>query len=236
MATTKERLAAIGGFEALASHYVDDYELGRRIANQGYRVEFARTPVELVYPNEGVSRFLRHQLRWKIGLRNVRPSGHAALAMTFGLPWTIAAAFAARSAAAAASYVFAYLTLRFAVYLTVGVWGLQDASVRRTWWLAPVRDAADFAVWVVSFFSNRISWRGREFLVEKGLLIPLDEPRAQSVEVVSNFALAGSTRGGNGGNGDSSFDEMPEFPESVLRFAAREGDALQLGASDDYDR
>ena len=32
MATTKERLAEIGGFEVLANHYVDDYELGNRIA------------------------------------------------------------------------------------------------------------------------------------------------------------------------------------------------------------
>jgi hypothetical protein len=155
--------------------------------------------------------------------------------MTFGLPWTIAAAFAARSAVAATSYVLAYLALRFAVYLTVGVWGLQDSVVRRTWWLVPVRDAADFGVWVASFFSNRISWRGREFLVEKGLLIPLDEPQAQPVEFVGDFELAGSTRGRNGGNG-SGLEGMPELPESVLRFAAREGDALQLGASDDYDR
>jgi hypothetical protein len=102
----------------------------------------------------------------------------------------------------------------------------------------PVRDAADFGVWVASFFSNRISWRGREFLVEKGLLTPLDEPKAQSVTFAPNsdFELAGSTRGGNGGNGGSSFEQIGELPESVLRFAATERDALQLGASHDFDR
>jgi hypothetical protein len=70
-------------------------------------------------------------------------------------------------------YVLAYLVLRFAVYLTIGVWGLKDSVVRRTWWLVPVRDAASFAVWVVSFFSNRISWRGLEFRVKNGLLTPV---------------------------------------------------------------
>ena len=234
MATTKERLAAIGGFEALASHYVDDYELGRRIADQGYRVELARTPVELVYPNEGVLQFLRHQLRWKIGLRNVRPWGHAALAMTYGLPWTLAAAFAARSALVATAYVLAYLVLRFAVYRTVGVWGLRDAAVRRTWWLAPVRDVADFAVWVASFFSNRISWRGRDFRVDRGLLIPLGEREADVLTggFVSDFELVESTRGRNGGG----IEEIGELPESVLRFAARQNEVVNLSVSEDYDR
>ena len=176
MATTKERLASIGGFEALANHYVDDYELGSRIAEQGYRVEFAGTPVSMVYPRESLLQFVRHELRWTIGLRNVRPRGHAALAFTFGLPWTILAAWAAPSAAIAASYLFAYLALRSAVYFTVGVWGLHDSVVRRKWWMAPVRDAANFAVWVASFFSNRICWRGLEFQVKKGLLIPLQKP------------------------------------------------------------
>ena len=39
MATTKERLAEIGGFEALVDLHSDDYELGRRIADSGYRIE-----------------------------------------------------------------------------------------------------------------------------------------------------------------------------------------------------
>jgi ceramide glucosyltransferase len=172
MATTKDRLPEIGGFEALVNHYVDDFELGNRIAGRGRRVEFARTPVCLVYPRESLGEFLQHELRWTIGLRNVRPAGHAAMLFTFGLPWTVLAAAAAPTTGLAAAYVSAYLGLRFAVYLTLGVWGLEDSVVRRYWWLAPLRDAANFFVWVASFFSNRIRWRGLEFRVKEGLLIP----------------------------------------------------------------
>jgi hypothetical protein len=31
-------------------------------------------------------------------------------------------------------------------------------------------------MWIASFFSNRICWRGLEFRVQKGLLIPLETP------------------------------------------------------------
>ena len=180
MATTKECLAEIGGFEALVSHYVDDYELGRRISGRGYRVELAETPVWMVYPRETLLEFIRHELRWSVGLRNVRPVGHAALAFTFGLPWTILAAAVAPSTTLAAVYVLAYLGLRFAVYLTVGMWGLEDVVVRRKWWLAPLRDAMNFSVWVASFFSGRICWRGVNFRVNKGLLIPLWHQREEA--------------------------------------------------------
>ncbi len=180
MATTKKRLAEIGGFEALANHYVDDFELGNRIAGRGHRVEFAPTPVCLVYPRETFSEFFRHELRWTIGLRNVRPAGHAAMIFTFGLPWTVLAAVAAPTFAWAVSFIGAYLALRYAVYLTLGAWGLRDEIVRRYWWLAPLRDAVNFSVWVASFFSNRIRWRGLEFRVKEGLLIPVTDVKDPS--------------------------------------------------------
>jgi ceramide glucosyltransferase len=183
MATTKKILAEVGGFEALANHYVDDHELGNRISRLGYKIEFAPTPVSMVYPRENSLQFLRHELRWTIGLRNVRPLGHAAMGLTLGLPWTILAIFAAPTAALASAYVLGYLLLRYAVYLIIGARGLRDAVVRRTWWLAPLRDAASFGVWMASFFSNRITWRGLKFRVEKGILIPLEQMVGQTVNL-----------------------------------------------------
>lgn len=226
MATTKKLLAQIGGFEELANHYVDDYELGNRIAQLGYEVKLATTPVSMVYPRENLLQFLRHELRWTIGLRNVRPGGHAAIGLTFGLPWTILAAWAAPSATVAAFYVLVYLMLRYIVYFTVGVWGLQDAVVRRTWWMAPVRDAANFCVWVASFLSNRICWRGVEFQVKKGLLIPLEEPvresapfttRAKSGSVLPEAALHGA------------IERTTMLMEPAIDFAARRTPGCDVG-------
>lgn len=224
MATTKERLGAIGGFEALANHYVDDYELGRRIARQGYRVELTGTPVNMVYPRESLRQFFRHELRWTIGLRNVRPGGHAALALTFGLPWTILAVLAAPSAAVAVFYVVAYLVLRFAVYLTVGVWGLEDRVVRRHWWMAPLRDGINFAVWVASFFSNRILWRGLEFRVKKGLLIPLWE-----LEQMPSMVLAELDSENISPEEEfvGAFQKMGGMPGPAMKFASGAGDIVR---------
>lgn len=230
MATTKRVLAEIGGFEALVNHYVDDYELGRRITNQGYQVEFAGTPVCMVYPRENPFQFLRHELRWSIGLRNVRPLGHAAIGLTLGLPWTILAVLMAPSAFVAWMYLVSYLVLRSAVYLTVGVWGLQDPVVRRKWWLAPLRDVATFAVWITSFFSNKITWRGLKFRVKKGILIPLEESlpdgAAFPVNPPSDIAAAAVP--------DSSL-ETSAVLEPAIDFAGRPASSCGVGVEQTRD-
>jgi ceramide glucosyltransferase len=173
MATTKERLAEIGGFEAIADHHSDDFELGNRIASKGYRVELMRKWIWMVFPRETLHDFLQHELRWSIGLRNVRKAGYLGLALTYGLPWTVLAAIAAPSERLALAYVLAYLILRLTMAWTVGVWGLGDPVTRRRIWLVPVRDLVNFAVWLAGFFSNTVHWRGLVFRVKQGLLIPL---------------------------------------------------------------
>ena len=177
MATTKERLAEIGGFEALVDLHSDDYELGRRIAERGHRIELLPEPVWMAFPSETLGAYLRHELRWSIGIRNIRPGGHFGMLFTHGLPWAIAAAAVAPSAAIGAAYLAAYFVLRFAMAWTVGVWGLRDPVLRRRWWLLPVRDALSFFVWLASFGMNRIEWRGNSFTLEKGRMIPV-APRA----------------------------------------------------------
>src|SRR5215469_3230090 len=180
MATTKERLKEIGGFEAMADHHSDDFTLGNKIAKRGYRVELMRKPVGMVFPKERLGQFLKHELRWSIMLRNIRPIGYLGLAMTFGLPWALLAAAAAHSFGVSAAYLLIYLVLRLGMAWTIGVWGLHDPVVRRKLWLIPIRDALNFLVWVAAFFSSRVSWRGKEYLVKDSNLIPVASLRSAS--------------------------------------------------------
>ena len=172
MATTRERLEEIGGFEALVDYHSDDFELGNRIAARGYRVEMIPYTVWMVYPAQTLRDFLQHELRWAIGLRHIRPWGHAGLIFTHGLAWALAAAAVAPSAAVAAGCLLAYLVFRLLMAWVVGVWGLKDPVLRRRLWLVPVRDALGFLIWLASFASNRINWRGQEFTIREGRLFP----------------------------------------------------------------
>ena len=174
MATTKQRLAEIGGFGALVDLHSDDYELGRRIANRGYRIELLPEPVWMTFPSQTLAAYLRHELRWAIGIRNIRPGGHFGMLFTHGLPWAIAAACVAPSVSVGASYLAAYLILRFAMAWAVGVWGLRDPILRRRFWLLPVRDFFSFFVWLASFGMKRIEWRGASFTLDKGRMIPTE--------------------------------------------------------------
>ena len=178
MATTKQRLAEIGGFEQMVDLHSDDYELGRRIADRGYRIELLPEPVWMAFPSQTLGEYVRHELRWAIGIRNIRTGGHFGMLFTHGLPWAIAAVVVAPSTAIAAAYLGAYFVLRFAMAWTVGVWGLRDPVLRRRFWLLPVRDLLSFFVWLASFGMNQIEWRGAAFTLEKGRMIPVS-PRPE---------------------------------------------------------
>lgn len=173
MALTRERLAEIGGFEPLLEMHSDDYELGRRIAEKGYSIELAPEPVDMEFPSEGIRDYLRHELRWLIGLRHIRPGGHFGLLMTQGIFWAALAAALAGSWSASAVWVAAYVIVRLFTGYVVGVWGLRDPVVRRYLWLLPLHDLFWFFLWVVSFGVNKIQWRGLAFSLRKGRMIPV---------------------------------------------------------------
>jgi ceramide glucosyltransferase len=173
MATTRQRLAEIGGFEQLVDHFIEDFELGNRIAARGYRVELLPYPVGMILPVQGVREYFAHQLRWMIATRHVRPLGYIGMVLTHGLPWAVAAAGLAPSPEVAAGYLGSYAVLRLAMAWMVGVRGLKDPVLQRKLWLLPLRDALAFSIWTVGLFSNRIEWRGREFIIQKGHLIPI---------------------------------------------------------------
>jgi ceramide glucosyltransferase len=182
VATTRTRLAKVGGYEALANALADDYEIGNRIANAGGRVMVSREVVETMYAAMTFREFWQHQLRWARTVRLCRPASYLGLLVTHGLFWALVGALGSGSAGAPFFFV-GYLMLRLAQAWTIGVWGMKDETVRKRWWLVPLRDALHFAVWVASFLSNRIVWGGTEFqLKPNGDMVPTGATEAEKRE------------------------------------------------------
>jgi ceramide glucosyltransferase len=176
MATTRTRLAEVGGFEALAEYCADDFELGRRIAARGYKIELAVCTVSTEVSPATFGEFFRHQLRWAVTVRQSRPWGYVGRALvTQGLPWALAAAALAPSAPLARAWIAIYLAFRVGMAWIVGVQGLDDMTVRRRWMLIPLYDAVAFTVCVAGLFATRVEWRGRQFRMRSGRLIPIAE-------------------------------------------------------------
>jgi ceramide glucosyltransferase len=171
--TTKSWIQRIGGLGPIAHLLADDYELGHRIAEAGGQVVLSHEVVATMYPAQTLRGFWDHQLRWARTVRLCRPLSYFGLIFTHGLLWTALAALLASTKVVAAACLAAYLVLRLAVAWTVGVAVLRDETVRRRWWLVPLRDAIHFAIWLVSFASNRVTWGDAQFTMKKGEMIPV---------------------------------------------------------------
>lgn len=176
MATSKKHLAEIGGWEAIVNHHSEDFELGKRVAQCGHLVVLMAKPVFMVFSKETVAEYFRRELRWSIALKSGRPSGYRAMLFTHGLPWALvgtAAALSVGSPLLAVSFPLLYAALRVVMTWLTGRWGLGDRQLSKIIWLIPVRDAISFIVWLAGFFSEEVIWRGIEYRMHEGQLIPL---------------------------------------------------------------
>ena len=171
LAFTREALDAIGGLLPLVDRLADDYELGARIAQAGFRVEIAREVVETSVPAYTLRQFFAHQLRWARGIRDARPLGYFGLLVTFGVPWALANAIASAASLDSIALLSCMACVRVAVALVVGVATLGDGNVLRDLLLLPLRDCIALGVWFWSYADDHIVWRGERFRLRRGKLI-----------------------------------------------------------------
>ena len=183
MAISKQRLADIGGFEALVNMHSDDFAVGNGVAKLGYKVELMRNPVEMVFPQETVPQFFAHELRWWTQLRNLRLSGYLGMFWTFGLAWCALVAALVPSWKIVAAYTLSYAALRLAMAWTIAVWGLNDPTVKTKPWLVYLRDAVNLAVYVASFFSSTAEWRGVRYRLRGPYMERIDTDSASAAAV-----------------------------------------------------
>jgi ceramide glucosyltransferase len=89
------------------------------------------------------------------------------------LPWAVAATVISGSASVAVTYVGLYVVLRASLTWIVGVYGLKQKQVAARLFLIPVWDVIAFAIWLVSFTRRSVRWRGSDYYIRSGQLVPV---------------------------------------------------------------
>jgi ceramide glucosyltransferase len=175
LAVRREALQAAGGLEALVDQLADDYEMGARIDKAGYSIRLTTEVVETSVPAYTLSEFASHQLRWARTVRDSRRWGYLGLLFTHTLPLAFL-----NILTSGASFLSLWLFclaffLRLGTAMQVGAGILADRQVLANLWLLPIRDAAGFLIWIWSFASNTIHWRGEKFTLKNGKLHKLED-------------------------------------------------------------
>lgn len=179
IALRRDVLEAIGGFTALADYLADDFQIGHRAAEAGYRVVLAEYVVENRLLPIGFIDLYRHQLRWARTNRICRPTGWFFSLITHLSFW--ATTWLVLSGFSEAGWRLVGATLVFRVlegqYVNARLNGL-----RRFWrvaWLMPLKDLFGLAMWVLSFTGNQVHWAGREYQVLRDGRMREAEPKAE---------------------------------------------------------
>ncbi len=179
IATTRAHLAGFGGYTAIENRPADDLLVGRLIAEQGLEVRLLPYVVDTVADFQSLRELVHKRLRWIVVMRHMRPWGHSGLLLTQGLPWSLAAIAVHPTVAVALAYLGTYFALRCAITWTIGAYGLKRPALWKHMPLIAIWDALAFAIWVASFLRRSIRWRGADYYIREGILVPAGEVASQ---------------------------------------------------------
>ena len=172
IATTRTRLQAFGGYASIENRPADDLLVGRLIAEQGYEVELLPYTISTVADFQSLNELFYKRLRWITVMRHLRPWGHLGLIFTLGLPWAVLAVLLLPTPIIAATYIGGYLVVRALMTLLVGSWGLRQPGIWKKLALIPLWDGMASLIWLTSFTRKTIRWRGQDYLMRDGKLVP----------------------------------------------------------------
>jgi ceramide glucosyltransferase len=172
IAITRTTLARIGGLAQFAYHLAEDYAIGEAVRRSGLSVVIPPLVVDHACVETTFSQLMAHELRWCRTIRAADRSGHLGAILMHPFPLALLAAlfsFSFGEPLACALIGLALTTRAILVWQTNRATGTRDSGFP---WL-PLWDVLQFVIYVASFFSSRVLWRGQHFDVdEDGLLSP----------------------------------------------------------------
>jgi ceramide glucosyltransferase len=174
IALRRETLVAIGGFAAFRDQLADDHAIGEAVRAKGLRVAVPPAVVVHTCSEESASALWQHELRWNTTIRSIDPLGYAGAVITHPLVFALLAALLAGFNPATVTILLGVLACRLVLALQVDH-TLAMSPTR--WWLIPARDVWSFVIYVASFFTGTVTWRGHRYRVSRdGMLEPTRKP------------------------------------------------------------
>jgi ceramide glucosyltransferase len=171
MAFRREAIRSMGGFRVTADYCADDFVLGNETFKLGRTVVLSHHAIDHMVLNSSFVDSLKHQVRWMKSTRFSRPKGHFGTALTFSVPFGIAAWIAAARLGhpwvGLALFGWSLMT-RWAVAIGVGRLVVHDTSWFGLLVLYPLRDLMGIGFWAASYWGRRVLWRGHEYELLRG--------------------------------------------------------------------
>jgi ceramide glucosyltransferase len=165
MAVRRDVLERIGGLHALADHLADDYLLGKRVTQAGYRVALVPYAVQTWVSDDTLLALWQHERRWSRAILGQRPGGYAGSIVTYALPFAAAFALIDRAPLSVAVLALATALRTWLHYESRSAFAPQT---RATPWLIPLRDLFGIGVWTSAFFGSRVRWKSDAYHLHPG--------------------------------------------------------------------
>ena len=177
MAVKREALEKVGGFAALADYLADDYQLGKKIARAGWRIELCPVVVECWDPPGNWRAVWSHQLRWARTIRVCQPVPYFLSILSNATLWPLVW-LAVSPVTATVVIVAAMLIFRILAAMNLNHRLAQTRAPGGFWWLVPMKDLLQTVIWLAAFAGNNIEWRGQRCQLSRdGKLVKIAGPR-----------------------------------------------------------
>jgi ceramide glucosyltransferase len=147
-------------WKRLSGYLAEDFMLGQRAAEKGFRVDLSHCVVEHRLGNDTMQNNLLHRLRWARSTRRSRPWGYVGQVFTYPLPLALLLVTFAHSLW---PVLIITAVLRALAADAVSSWALNEPLSKRNWFWIPVQDLFGFVFWLAGFTGNNIHWRGRQY-------------------------------------------------------------------------
>ena len=179
----RKSLEQAGGFTAFANCLADDYQIGNRIAKNGGRIALCPVVVECWDAPMTWRDVWKHQLRWARTIRVCQPAPYFFSILSNGsvwpLLWLITGLIWTKTLCAPLTAV-ALLLIRIAIAQNLQRRLFESAWKPAPFWLVPVKDVLQAAIWAIAFCGNTVEWRGRKMRLRRdGNLESLTGPAEQ---------------------------------------------------------